>query len=115
MSLRRGDFALVYFPHSDLTTIKLRPVLVVQAEDLNTGLPQLIVAMVSSNLARGGHPCRVVVRLREPDAVATGLKPDSVIMADNLATIELRLIKRAIGSMAHMESVDRALRSTLAL
>ncbi len=34
MSLRRGDFALVYFPHSDLRTVKLRPVLVVQAEGL---------------------------------------------------------------------------------
>ena len=47
MSLRRGDFALVYFPHSDLRTVKLRPVLVVQGpEEPNTGLLQIIVAMV---------------------------------------------------------------------
>lgn len=45
MSPRRGEFALVYFPHSDLRTVKLRPVLVIQAEDLDTGLPQVIVAM----------------------------------------------------------------------
>jgi hypothetical protein len=32
MSYSRGDVALVYFPHSDLYTIKLRPVLVIQAE-----------------------------------------------------------------------------------
>ena len=44
MSPKRGDFALVYFPHSDLTTIKLRPVLVMQADGLNTGIPQVIVA-----------------------------------------------------------------------
>ena len=61
MSLKRGDFALVYFPHSDLRTVKLRPVLVVQAEERNTGLPQVVVAMVSSNLARAGHPSRVTV------------------------------------------------------
>ncbi len=91
MKIRRGEFALVYFPHSDLTTIKLRPVLVVPAENLNTGLPQLIVAMVSSNLARAGHPSRVAIRLREPGALGTGLKSDSVMMTDNLATIELRL------------------------
>jgi mRNA interferase MazF len=115
MALRRGDFALVYFPHSDLTTIKLRPILVVQAENLNTGLPQVIVAMVSSNLARGGHPSRVVIRLEEAGAAGTGLKSDSVIMTDNLATIELRLVKQAIGRIPDMKPVDRALRSTLAL
>ena len=37
MSYSRGDVALVYFPHSDLYTIKLRPVLVLQADTLNTG------------------------------------------------------------------------------
>ncbi|MGA8579832.1 MAG: type II toxin-antitoxin system PemK/MazF family toxin, partial [Bryobacteraceae bacterium] len=66
MSFRRGDFALVYFPHSDLRTVKLRPVLVVQAEQLNTGLPQVVVAMVSSNLGRAGHPTRVTVSLKDP-------------------------------------------------
>jgi hypothetical protein len=35
MNLERGDFALVYFPHSDLRMVKLRPVLVVHAEQLN--------------------------------------------------------------------------------
>jgi mRNA interferase MazF len=63
MNPERGDFALVYFPHSDLRTVKLRPVLVVQAENLNTGLPQVIVAMVSSNMSRAGHACRVPVLL----------------------------------------------------
>ena len=65
MSFKRGDFVLVDFPHSDLRTVKLRPVLVVQAEQLNTGLPQVVVAMVSSNLARAGHPSRVTVLLKD--------------------------------------------------
>jgi len=39
---------------------------VVQAEDLNTGLLQVIVAMVSSNLALADHPSRVTVRLNDP-------------------------------------------------
>ena len=32
MNLERADFALVYFPHSDLRTVKLRPVFVIQVE-----------------------------------------------------------------------------------
>jgi mRNA interferase MazF len=115
MNPKRGDFALVYFPHSNLTTIKLRPVLVVQADSLKTGLSQLIVAMVSSNLNRAGHPSRVTVRISDPAAAETGLKSDSVIMTDNLATLELRLIRRTIGRIADMQAVDRSLRTTLAL
>jgi mRNA interferase MazF len=115
MNLRSGDFALVYFPHSDLKMVKLRPVLVVQADDLNTGLPQVIVAMVSGNMSRAGHPSRVTVLLKDPAASETGLKSDSLVMTDNLATIELQLIERRIGRMAQMETVDLALRKTMAL
>jgi len=46
---------------------------VVQAEDLNTGLLQVIVAMVSSNLALADHPSRVTVRLNDPLAFETAL------------------------------------------
>lgn len=95
--------------------MKLRPVLVVQAEELNTGLPQVVVAMVSSNLARAGHPSRVTVLLKDPLALPTGLKSDSVIMTDNLGTIELQLVRRTIGRMPRMEAVDQALRNTLGL
>jgi mRNA interferase MazF len=115
MSPKRGDLALVYYPHSDLTTIKLRPVLVVQADGLNTGIPQVIVAMVSSNFARAGHPSRMTIRLAQPGATRNGLKCDSVIMTDNLATIELRLLKRVIGRMAEMKALDESLRRTLGL
>jgi mRNA interferase MazF len=115
MSFNRGHLGLVYFPHSDLRTVKLRPVLLVQAEELHTGLPQVVVAIVSSNLARAGHPSRVTVLLKNPLALQTGLKSDSVIMTDNLATIELQLVRRAIGRMPRMEAVDQALRNTLGL
>ena len=115
MNLRRGDIALVNFPHSDLQTIKLRPALVVQADDLGTGVAQIIVAMISSRVERAHHPCRVLLRVTDPAGRQTGLRTDSVIMADNLATIRLPLINCLIGRMADMEAVDQALRKTLSL
>jgi mRNA interferase MazF len=57
----RGDIVLVWFPNSDLQTFKRRPALVVQADQLETGIPQAVLAMVTSNLARRGHPSRVFV------------------------------------------------------
>lgn len=55
MKSRRGDVVLVLFPNTDLRTTKRRPALVLQRDDLASGLAQTIVAMISSNLARAGH------------------------------------------------------------
>ena len=54
MPYDRGDVVLVWFPHSDLKTMKRRPAIVVQGDALGTGLPQVVVAMITSNLARLG-------------------------------------------------------------
>ena len=86
MSCNRGDVVLVRFPSSDLKTYKKRPALVVQADNLNTGLPQKIVAMITSNLSRGG-PTRVFVEKNSDLGKHMGIIGDSMVVADNLATV----------------------------
>lgn len=86
-SFRRGAVVLVLFPHADLRTAKPRPALVIQADNLETGLPQVIVAMITSKMWRASHPSRVKVALSGPDGRRSGLLTDSVVMTDNLATI----------------------------
>ncbi len=113
--LRRGDVVLVLFPDSNLATFKRRPALVVQADDLGTGLPQIVIAMITSNLARRDHPSRVFIPLRSPVAEGSGLLTDSVIMTDNLATGLNKAIVRKLGRLANMKPVDAALRATLGL
>ena len=110
----RGDVVLVLFPHSDLHIAKPRPALVVQADNLQTGLPQVIVAMITSKLFRANHPSRVTVLLSTPEGQQSGLLTDSVVMTDNLATIFETEIDHVIGSLPITE-VDTALRHTLAL
>jgi len=111
---KRGDVVLVLFPHSDLRTAKPRPALIVQADDLQTGLPQVIVAMITSQLFRANHPSRVLIHLSTPEGQHSGLLTDSVVMTDNLATIAEVAIERVIGTMP-MKDVDKALRHTLGL
>ncbi len=113
-SYKRGDVALVLFPHSDLRTAKPRPTLIVQADDLQTGLPQVIVAMITSKLFRANHPSRVTILCSTPEGQQSGLLTDSVAMTDNLATISESEIARTIGTLS-MSDVDRALRHTLNL
>lgn len=114
LTVKRGDVVLVLFPNSDLKSAKTRPALVVQADNLQTGLSQVIVAMITSQMSRAGHSCRVTVSLNIMEGQGSGLLTDSVVMADNLATITLSAIYRAIGLLP-MSEVDKALKYTLGL
>ena len=105
---------LVLFPDSNLRTAKTRPALVVQADNLHTGLDQVIVAMISSRMFRAGHPSRVAVHLQTPEGKKSGVLTDSVVMTDNLATITQNAISRVIGRLP-MPLVQAALRHTLNL
>lgn len=111
---KRGDIVLVLFPHTDLRTAKLRPALVVQADHLQSDLPQVIIAMITSKLFRADHPSRVLIIRSSPEGQQSGLLSDSVVMTDNLATILEVGIDRVIGYLS-MEKIDRALKHTLGL
>jgi mRNA interferase MazF len=113
MPFKRGDVVLVLFPDSNLRTAKRRPALIVQADNLQTGLPQTIVAMISSNLSRAGHPSRLLVKRTTSDGQTMGLHSDSVIMTDNLATVRENEIDRSIGICPTMRGLDSAISTTL--
>ena len=110
----RGGVVLVLFPSSDLHTARRRPALVLQADNLETGLPQLVIAMMTSRVFRGSHPSRVVVRRDSEAGRSAGVLSDSVVMIDNLGTVQLTEIDRQIGQLP-MSEVDQALRHTLGL
>ncbi len=112
---KRGDVVLVLFPHSDLQTAKKRPALVVQANNLDTGIDQVIVAMITSNLTRRNHPSRYFIALDSSEGRQSGVLTDSVVMADNLATVFLKAIDSKIGALPDIQPIDTALRKTLGL
>ena len=115
MKTRRGDVVLVLFPNSDLRTAKRRPALVLQRDNLASGLGQTIVAMISSNLARRGHPSRMFVAVNSPTGRAAGIRLDSIVMTDNLATVLESEIDSKIGHLPDMTDTDAALKHTLGL
>lgn len=115
MHCNRGDVVLVLFPDSKLRTAKRRPALVVQADRLDNALPQTIVAMITSNVSRAGHASRVAVAKDSSQGRQMGLLSDSVIMADNLATVRDTELDRKIGRCEGMAPVNDALRHTLGL
>jgi mRNA interferase MazF len=97
-----------------LRTAKTRPALIVQRDDLNAGISQVIICMITSRTFRANHPSRVKVLLASSEGRDSGLLTDSVVMTDNLATIGTSAIERVIGILP-MTNIDTALRHTLGL
>jgi len=114
MHCKRGDVILVRYPNSDLKTYKKRPALLIQADGLDTGIGQKLAAVITSNLSRAG-PTRIHIRKDSDLGRQMGLLADSVIMADNIATILDREMDKVVGRCNEMQQVDAALRITLAL
>ncbi len=114
MLIERGAVVRVLFPNSNLTTAKRRPAPVIQADNLDTGLAQTVVAMITSKMVRANHPSRVTVMASSPAGIGAGLRLDSVIMTDNLVTVANAEINSVLGSLP-MTEVDAALRHTFGL
>lgn len=57
----------------------------------------------------------MLVTSQDANFAQTGLRGDSVIVADHLATVEPALIDQKLGVMQDMPAVESALRATFAL
>lgn len=114
MAYQKGDVVLINFPNSDLKTAKLRPALIVQSGALETGLMQTIVIAITSKLFRAGLPSRVLIETSSPEWQQSGLKRSSVVIADNIVTVQNIDISTIIGRLP-MGRIDLALRHVLDL
>lgn len=115
INCKKGDVILALFPDSNLKTAKKRPVLIVQADNLKTNLPQIIVAMITSNLSRKDHQSRVFIELATPTGKESGLLSDSIIATDNLATLDEKFIYKKLGKLSDISRVEKALIHTFGL
>lgn len=82
-----------------------------QADDLDTGINQIVVALLTTNAQRTG-PTRVPFGKASAEGRAMGLLSDSIVVTDNLATVLHREIDKVIGTSPRMADVDTALRRT---
>lgn len=112
--MNRGDAVLVDWPYSDRTGSKLRPAVVVQADDLNGLIDDTVLVQVTS---RGQGIPGTEVRLDPAVETVSGLLHVSYAFCPNLLTADQGLIDQAIGRLTDpaMREIDRCLRATLEL
>ena len=88
----------------------VRPVLIVQNDVGNKYSPSIIVAAITSQINKAKLPTHM-----ELDAVQTGLPKDSVVLLEQIRTVDKMRLRERIGSLtyAQMLKVDTALRISL--
>jgi len=96
--MNKGDIILITFPFSDLTSTKVRPVLVLSPEDPKQ--QDFIVALITSNIIRSILISDHLLLTSDSDFAGTGLKTDSVIRMSKLHNLRKSLAKKRLGKVS---------------
>lgn len=107
MNIRRGD---IYY--ADLSPVVgseqggVRPVLIVQNDVGNRFSPTVIAAAITSQRAKANLPTHIML-----DAQNTGLARDSIVLLEQIRTIDKHRLKERMGCLDNvsMSQVDQAL------
>lgn len=102
--MSKGKIVLVPFPFTDLAGQKVRPALVLY---VSSG-EDCVVAFISSVVSKKRHPYTVPVRASKQN----GLKYDSIIKVDKIATLQKKVVIGELGTLEGMvqKSVDVVLK-----
>ena len=90
----KGKVVLIPFPFTDLTTAKLRPALVIYE-----GKRDVIVAFISSKISSESSDADILITKERAGFKRTGLKVDSVVRLDKIATVLKDLIVGELGEL----------------
>ena len=112
---KRGTIVLIPFPFTDLTAAKVRPALIVS--DASKTNEDFTVVFISSIIRQRLEPSHLLLRTQDKDFEKSGLKYDSVIQFDKLATLSKSICLGEMGRLdgKMLEKGDRMLKKYLGL
>jgi mRNA interferase MazF len=112
--MKRGTIVLTKFPFTDLSSTKRRPGIVVSA---TSNRNDIIIAFISSVVPPQLEPTDYLFNTEHTDFTSTGLKKDSVIKLNKLATVNASVLSGEIGKVSSdtMQEIDKRLKIALGL
>ncbi|MEG5033626.1 type II toxin-antitoxin system PemK/MazF family toxin [Microcoleus sp. AT3-D2] len=117
MNLRRGDVVLaqVPMPSTQLTQFKLRPAVIISADNLNQILDDVMVVPCTSKTTRPLTTTQYLITGDE--IVLAGIRVESVVRCESIFTLNKSMITRKLGSLSNeaINYVDRCLMVGLGL
>ena len=111
--MKRGDVVLVRFPFSDYSTAKLRPALIISANNEK----EVCVAFISSVLPVDLDKTDFLLTEEDDDFIQSGLKKDSVFKMNKIETLDKNIILGKLGTVSKEleKELDKRLRIALGL
>jgi mRNA interferase MazF len=117
--LRRGDVVLIAFPFVAEGQLqrKRRPALVVQADRYNRRRAAVIIAAITTARGHETLPCNLRVTKDSREGREAGLRLDSVVDCQTLATVPREEVVRRLGRFPPetMQKINQALVDALGL
>jgi mRNA interferase MazF len=89
----KGKIVLIAFPFTDLTSKKLRPALVLYESETD-----VVVVFISSRIAKA-KPNDILIKEAHSEFKETGLKVESFLNIDKIATLSRKLIVGELGQV----------------
>ncbi|CAM2883393.1 type II toxin-antitoxin system PemK/MazF family toxin [Hathewaya histolytica] len=113
MTVKRGDIF-----YADLSPVigseqgGIRPVIIIQNDIGNKYSPTVIISAITSQINKAKLPTHVEISSEE-----YGLNKDSVVLLEQIRTLDKKRLKEKIGHMSDedMKKVDQALRVSIDL
>ena len=105
MQVKRGDMF-----YADLSPVVgseqggIRPVVIIQNDIGNKHSPTVIAAAITSQTGKNRLPTHIQI-----DSKNSGLKADSVVLAEQIRTIDKSRLKEKIGHINNMNEINNAL------
>ncbi len=111
--MERGTIVLVRFPFTDYSSEKLRPAVVISADNKK----DVCVAFISSIVPLELEKADFLLTKKDEEFASTGLKKDSVFRMNKIATIDKGIILGKLGKVSDglQERLDEKLRIALGL
>jgi mRNA interferase MazF len=97
MALQKGDIVLVNFPFTDLSQTKLRPALILSA---NEALNEVTLCFISSQKIDQLAPEEFVINAADQEFLKTGLKVSSKVRVTRMITLQRQQIVRRLGALS---------------
>ena len=113
--MKRGTIVLTKFPFTDLSSAKRRPGIIVSGK--SSDKQDTIVAFISSVIPHELEDTDYLISTYHKDFPVTGLKKESVVKLNKLATINSSVISGEIGVASEdtMAQIDERLKLALGL
>ncbi|WP_371801767.1 type II toxin-antitoxin system PemK/MazF family toxin [Candidatus Lokiarchaeum ossiferum] len=95
-TIQKGNIVLVSYPFASSKGAKIRPALVLLAR---TKFPDNVLAFITSVKTHNVEQTEVLIDQKHPEFSQTGLKKDSKIVLDKVATVLKRDVKGSMGDL----------------